>query len=324
MKSLLPYKFVPLALCLALTISCGKSETAEQKPAAAPATAPKPAAAAPAAAPMLDQRNKAAAPPLVGVTYPAATETKSSMPLPSTPARPLMPAGVTPAMPAVAAPASPSASAGAPGSGVSGVAKFDGPRPKRSILKMDADPKCVALHGATRVGSEDEIVGAAGEIMNVFVYVKAGAASGAPVPALPATLTQNGCMYKPHVQGMIVGQKLEIVNTDPTMHNVHALAKANPEFNRGQPSPGTIDRTFNKAEMPIKFKCDVHPWMSAYIFVMENPYFGVTDANGSYSIPNLPPGKYTIAAWHEKYGEKTMEVTIASGVGVKADFTFKP
>ncbi|MBI1785724.1 hypothetical protein HYR69_11325, partial [Candidatus Sumerlaeota bacterium] len=137
---------------------------------------------------------------------------------------------------------------------VTGTVKFDGERPKRSVIKMDADPKCAMIHGDEKVGTEDAIVSKEGLVKNAFVYVKSPVSGKFDAPAEPASIEQKGCMYAPHVQGILVNQKLNIINSDPTLHNIHALAKVNPEFNISQPNQGTRDKDFKRAEMPIKFK----------------------------------------------------------------------
>jgi hypothetical protein len=126
------------------------------------------------------------------------------------------------------------------------------------------------------------------------------------------------------VQGILVDQKLEIVNGDDTLHNVRALAEKNRPFNIGQP-PATAPRikTFTTVEPRLKFKCDVHPWMFAYLFVMEHPYFGVSASDGTFTLPTLPPGTYTLVAWHEKLGEQEAQVTVAGDGSGTAAFVFK-
>ena len=207
---------------------------------------------------------------------------------------------------------------------VSGVVKYDGPAPKVTFIKMNADPKCIAIHGDKKVAHEEEVVGVAGEVKNVFVYIKAGLkAEKYPVPAEPAVIDQKECMYVPRVQGMIAGQKLNVVNSDPLSHNIRCFAKVNKTFNIGQPKEGTREKLMDKPEHAIKFKCDIHGWMFAYIFVMEHPYFAVTGADGAFKIENLPPGEYTLAAWHEVYGEQEMKVKVGEGAPAKASFVFK-
>jgi plastocyanin len=177
------------------------------------------------------------------------------------------------------------------------------------------------------VTSTDEtvMVGSGGALQNVFVYVKDGLGNlRFPVPARPIVLDQKGCHYVPHVLGVQVGQSVEILNSDNTLHNVHAVPKANQEFNMGQPLPG-IKHThqFSTREVMVPFKCDVHPWMQAWVGVLDHPYFAVTGADGSFSLQGLPPGTYTIEAWHESLGTQTQSVTIGEKESKDVQFSFK-
>ena len=138
-------------------------------------------------------------------------------------------------------------------------------------------------------------------------------------------IDQKMCRYHPHVQGMRVGQPLEILNSDPTLHNIHALPKNNSEFNNGQPIQGMkMTHTFDKPEVMVPFKCDVHGWMNAYVGVLPHPYFAVTKDDGKFELANLPPGTYTIEAWHEKLGTQTQQVTLGEKETKDVSFTFKP
>jgi len=223
------------------------------------------------------------------------------------------------------APAEAPAAPAAGGSAVRGVVSYANGDPDTPI-KMDADPVCAGLH-TTPVQTEKVITDGAGHLANVFVYVKAGLPAGGnyPVPATPAVIDQKGCQYLPHVQGVMVGQKVKIINSDPTLHNIHAHAKANPEFNQGQPFEGMeMEKVFDKVEVMIPFRCDVHPWMASYMGVLEHPFFAVSKADGSFEIPNLPPGSYTLEAWHESLGTQTADVTVAAGAPADANFSFKP
>jgi hypothetical protein len=138
-----------------------------------------------------------------------------------------------------------------------------------------------------------------------------------------AKIDQVSCRYHPHVFGVRVGQPVEFVNSDPTLHNIHALPKANSEFNNGQPIQGMkMSHTFTAKEVMVPFKCDVHGWMSAYVGVLDHPYFGTTAPDGKVVIGNLPPGTYTIEAWHELLGTKTQQVTIAAKEAKDVSFAF--
>jgi len=154
------------------------------------------------------------------------------------------------------------------------------------------------------------MVGADKGLANVFVYIKQGAAP-APATAGEPLLDQLNCQYEPYVMGMVTGQKLKIRNSDPLLHNVHATPKVNKEFNFAQVTKGQInEKVFDKPEVLVRMKCDVHPWMFAYIGVVDHPYFAVTDKDGSFKISNLPAGKYTIEAMHLKAGAKQQEITV--------------
>ena len=170
------------------------------------------------------------------------------------------------------------------------------------------------------------LIDPSGGLANVFVYVKDGLDPkySFPIPETPVVLDQVGCVYRPRVVGIRVGQPLEALNSDDTLHNVHALPTANVEFNEGQPVKGMrLSRVFDKPEVMMRFKCNVHSWMAAYVGVLPHPYFAVTAADGSFSIPGLPPGTYTIEAWHERFGTQTMQVTVADREAVTANFAFQ-
>ena len=178
-----------------------------------------------------------------------------------------------------------------------------------AAIQMDADPVCTGLH--TEPVHTEKIVIDGGGLANVFVYVKSGLTGSYPAPAEKAMLNQQGCQYSPHVSGIMVGQTLVIKNSDPTLHNVHALPKKNEEFNQGQPFQDMeLEKTFDQAEVMVPFKCDVHPWMSSYMGVMDHPFFAVTGADGAFSIDGLPAGDYVIEAWHEDLGAQTLEVSV--------------
>jgi hypothetical protein len=206
---------------------------------------------------------------------------------------------------------------------VKGVVTLNGTAPKNEPIRMNADPVCLKQAKGEQF-QETFKVGADGKSLgNVFVYVKDGLGNYAyDPPSGGVTLNQEGCHYTPHVFGIRVGQPLEILNSDPTLHNIHALPKANQEFNNGQPIQGMkTSHTFTAKEVMVPFKCDVHGWMNAYVGVLDHPYFAVTDAEGKFELPNLPPGTYTIEAWHEKIGPTTQSVTIAAKESKDVNFT---
>ena len=206
---------------------------------------------------------------------------------------------------------------------VTGKIVFEGVAPTPAAVKMGSDPKCQPEGGAAV--NESLLVGDGGGLQNVFVYVKDGLGNLVfPVPATPVVLDQQGCHYVPHVFGVQVGQAVEVRNSDPTLHNVHAIPRANQEFNTGQPLQGMkTTHVFTVKEVLVPFKCDVHGWMNAYAGVLDHPFFAVTGADGAFQLSGLPPGTYTIEAVHEKLGAQTQSVTIAAKETTDLAFTFK-
>jgi plastocyanin len=206
---------------------------------------------------------------------------------------------------------------------IAGRVTFAGTAPVLPVLRMDSDPNC-AQQGST-APAESIVLGSDGTLQNVFVYVKDGLGSlRFPVPSTAIVLDQKGCRYVPHVFGAQVGQRVEIVNSDPTLHNIHAVPMRNREFNTGQPIPGMKHtHQFTAREVMVPFKCDVHPWMHAYIGVLDHPFFAVTSANGSFELKGLPPGTYTVEAWHETLGAQTQMVTIGAKETGTVAFSFK-
>lgn len=205
---------------------------------------------------------------------------------------------------------------------LSGKALFTGTAPAAEAIKMDADPKCKMMH-ASGATTDSVIVNANGTLKNVLVYVKSGVTGKFTAPKDAVVLDQKGCAYSPKVFGIQTGQPIRIHNSDDTLHNVHTLSKDNPQFNVGMPIKDMkIEKKFAKAEPIFKIKCEVHPWMASYCGVFDHPFFAVTGDDGSFSIKDLPAGKYTVEAWHEKYGVQTQEITVAGDAGT-ADFTFK-
>jgi hypothetical protein len=208
---------------------------------------------------------------------------------------------------------------------VTGKISYEGRPPARTPVPMAADPNCTP--GEAQALSETTIVGPAGGLQNVFVYVKDGLGNRIyETPIAPMVLDQQGCRYEPHVFGVFVGQPVEIRNSDPTLHNVHAIPKTNDEFNFGQqPKTPPMTRMFDEPEIGLSFRCDVHGWMRAYANVVTHPFFAVTKEDGTFEIKGLPAGTYTVEAWHERLGTQTQQVTITDGApSVTAAFSFKP
>lgn len=226
-------------------------------------------------------------------------------------------AAATPAPPAAPPPPA------APGS-VTGRILFAGAKPKPKLLTgMDANPQCLKQHGGKPPASEEIVINEDGTLANVYVWVKSGPVPATPVPATRVRLDQVKCVYVPHVVAIMAGQELEIHNSDPVNHNIHPLPMENREWNESQPPQGEAKiKTFPTPELMIPFKCNVHPWMRAYVNVAPHTFFAVTGADGKFTIPGLPPGDYVIEAVHEKLGAQEVKVTVGTDAKT-ADFTFK-
>ena len=192
---------------------------------------------------------------------------------------------------------------------ISGTVKFDGKGPKKKRLKMDADPVCGTSHTGP-VYRQNFVMDENNNLANVLVYLKNIDYKG-EVTKSQAVLDQNGCVYLPHIMGVMKGQEILIKNSDATLHNIHGLPKENSEFNFAMPKVLKEKKmTLVKSESAFKVKCDVHPWMNAFVQVFDHPYFAVTSNNGSYQINNIPPGTYEVVAWQEKFKNKTLSQTV--------------
>lgn len=204
---------------------------------------------------------------------------------------------------------------------VMGRVKFEGQPPKSTHINMGSDPSCPKTLSP---GTEEFVLGNNGALGNVVVYVSEGLGDSTfDVPAEPAVVEQKGCMYQPHVLALRANQKMRVVNHDSTMHNIHPLPANNREWNKAQPSGTTLEESFAREEVAIPVKCNVHPWMRSYIAVFRHPFFAVTSKDGTFDLRNLPPGDYTIEAWHEKLGSMKQKVTITAGQSKGLDFVFK-
>ncbi len=207
---------------------------------------------------------------------------------------------------------------------ISGIIKLDGPRPKRTPIALT--PESRKLYDKHPL-SEVKLVSTKGEVQNVFVYVKKGLPTGKsfPAPKKGAQVNQKKSMFRPRVQGILIGQEVFMRNSDPVIHNVRSLSSENRPFNIGQPA-GTPDRkkVFKDKEGPIELRCDFHPWMRAYLFVMDHPFFAVTDRHGHFIIKNLPAGEYTLAIWHEAFGEQKQKITVGANGLKDVTFTYQP
>jgi hypothetical protein len=206
---------------------------------------------------------------------------------------------------------------------IAGTVTLEGSVPKNAPIKMNADPVCLRENQTPQFQETYEVNGDA--LGNVFVYVKTGLGHYLyDPPTGTVQISQKGCRYHPHVFGIRVGQALEIINDDPTLHNIHALPTGNQEFNVGQPIQGMkTTHLFTVSEVMVPFKCDVHGWMNAYVGVLDHPYFSVTGEDGRFDLQGLPPGTYTLEAWHEKLGTATQTVTLGAKETKNVAFRFK-
>jgi plastocyanin len=226
--------------------------------------------------------------------------------------------------PAPAAAPAASSNMSAAGGTITGKIKFTGTAPRNPTIDMSEEAACKSKY-TTAPTEENVVAGPANALANVFVYVKTGVPAGQtfPAPTAPVVLDQSGCRYHPHVFGIRVGQQLEIQNSDPVLHNIKAIAKANRPFNVSQPNAGMKTmRTFAAPEVMVNLECNVHGWMKAFAGVRPDPFFAVSGQDGSFSITGLPPGTYTIEAWPEKLGTQMATVTIAGTESKTANITF--
>lgn len=205
---------------------------------------------------------------------------------------------------------------------IAGRVLIEGDVPRNPTIQMNSDPVCARAHPDGT--SADTIVAEDGGLNNVFIYVKDGLSGYQfETPSRAVLLDQQGCRYRPRVFGIQVGQPIEVVNSDPTMHNVQAMPEVNQEFNFGQVTQGQKNtRTFTAREVMIRFRCNVHGWMTAYAGVLDHPYFAVTQDGGRFELTDLPAGTYTLEAWHEKLGTRTQSVSIGEQESRGVTFTF--
>ncbi|MBL8136569.1 MAG: carboxypeptidase regulatory-like domain-containing protein [Acidobacteria bacterium] len=197
---------------------------------------------------------------------------------------------------------------------VTGRVVLTGTPPAAQTIRVDGDKTCATLVPGAARKTESYVVGDGGTLANVFVYVKTGLEGRSfPVPSEPVVIDQQRCWYTPRVVGVRVGQPFQVLNSDPLLHNVRAEAAINQPFNQGQPVQGVrYSHTFSTDEVMVALRCDVHAWMNAWVGVMNHPYFAVTGADGTFSLPNLPAGTYTVEAWHEAAGTTTGTVTVTA------------
>lgn len=202
---------------------------------------------------------------------------------------------------------------------ISGTVNFDGAPPHVQPIDMGNDPGCKGQNQSEQVVVDN------GHLANVLVYIKAGLPAVAyDPPKQSVIIKQEGCRYVPHMAAVMTGQPVRLLDADPTIHNIHPMPKNNPEWNQSQmPNSEPLDKSFAQPELLISVKCNLHPWMHMYLNVIGNPYFAVTGRDGKFTIPNLPPGTYTVAALQEKYGEKTQVLTIGPKEDKNLNFNYR-
>ena len=207
---------------------------------------------------------------------------------------------------------------------LSGTVSYEGKPKKRKPIPMDSDPVCGSSHKDNQALSESFITDKNNNLKNVLVWLEDVTYKG-EVTKEPAVIDQHGCVYKPHVQGIMKGQEVIIKNSDPTLHNIHSMSNVNGQFNFAMPKVVRSKPTggFDKTEDPFYIKCDVHPWMKSWMLVSDHPYFAVTDAEGNFSIEGIPAGTYEVVCWQEKFKKKPLTASVKIGDGETVqDFTF--
>ena len=206
---------------------------------------------------------------------------------------------------------------------VRGLVRFEGKVPAAKVVNMTSDPVCAKQHSSPVV-TQEVATDARGDLQNVIVFVADGLGDRTfDPPSQPAVVEQKGCMYEPHVMAVRAHQTLELVNDDATSHNIHPQPANNREWNKAEPPGSKMEDSFAREEIAIPVKCNVHPWMKGYIAVFKHPFFAVTAKDGSFDLRDLPPGTYTIKAWHEKLGTESQTVSIGATESKEITFVFK-
>jgi plastocyanin len=211
--------------------------------------------------------------------------------------------------------------AGPSGGTIAGKVTYEGRPPKMKPIDMAKEPSCAKTY-QTPPAAESVVTGAGNTLTDVLVYVSAGFPDES-APAAAVVFSQKGCRYVPHLLPFQVNQELQITNEDQAVHNIHTLPKLNREWNKSQmPGAPPITEKYDKAEF-IPVKCNIHPWMRGTFAVLKNSHYAVSGEAGEFKLANLPPGKYTITAWQEIYGEQSQEVTIGGKETKTISFMFK-
>lgn len=210
----------------------------------------------------------------------------------------------------------------ATGGTIKGHITLAGKAPGNPVIRMGMDPKCSQMTRGTRVIQETVAAAADGSLANVFVHLQ-GTFPQTPVASEPVVIDQRGCVYRPRVIGVRVGQTLQVKNSDELMHNVHGLSARGNSFNVSEPKAGMVRQfTLKDEEVMLRIKCDIHSWMTTYVGIVANPYFSVSNGGGTFEIPNVPAGSYTILTWHERYGPMKQTVRVRAGATTTVDFTY--
>jgi plastocyanin len=210
---------------------------------------------------------------------------------------------------------------------ITGTITFKGTPPKeKDMTPIMENAECKPLH-TTMPTTRFYVMGPNGGLADVVVYLEGVPAKSTGATAPPVVLDQKGCLYVPQILALQTGQKLIVKNSDPVLHNVHtepADGSGNTSFNQAQLAGGSdLTLTFDKPELSLKVKCDVHNWMFAWVNVFDNPCFAVSDKNGMFKIANVPPGKYKLHAEHHKAGKLVQEVEVTDGEPTKVALTFE-
>jgi plastocyanin len=211
-----------------------------------------------------------------------------------------------------------------PGRGsVRGHVRVDGPVPENAVVHMSADPMCNGANRGERVLDEAIVTSSDGSLANAFVEL-VGDLPDTPVPSEPVSIDQRGCVYRPRVIGLRVGQTLQVRNSDDGLHNVHGTSTARDGFNVGQPMSGIVNDFHPRDPGILRLTCDVHTWMVAFVGVVTHQFFAVTGADGSFRLVDVPAGMYTVRAWHERFETVVMPVRVQAGMEATADMAFTP